>query len=149
MYMFIFFLFLHENIFFLFFSWSTGLTFLAQETVRTAQETVCMKCQILFLERKIKKSSTEILPSMQSGKRTRASAQRVTNTPGRRHFLIIKYFKVNDNDIRQDIVYNVCLWVTMIYNPKYNFPGVISLQDMKQICWAIKYRSLTYIYLRN
>ena len=43
------------------------------------------------------------------GVNTRASAQRVTNTPGRRHFLIIKYFKVNDNDIRQDIVYNVSL----------------------------------------
>ena len=40
---------------------------------------------------------------------TRASAERVTNTPGRRHFLIIKYFKVNDNDIRQDIVYNISL----------------------------------------
>ena len=48
---------------------------------------------------------------------TRASAQRVTNTttttthpphPRRCHFLIIKYFKVNDNDIRQDIV---CLFV--------------------------------------
>ena len=72
-----------------------------------------------------------------------------TNTPGRRHFLIIKYFKVNDNDIRQDIVYSVSLGVTLTYNPKYNFPGVNSLQDMKQICWAIKYRSLTYIYLRN
>ena len=35
---------------------------------------------------------------------TNASAQRVTNTPGRRHFLIIKYFKVNDNDTRQAIV---------------------------------------------
>ena len=81
--------------------------------------------------------------------RTRASAQRVTNTPGWHHFLIIKYFKVNDNDIRQVIVYNVSLWVTLIYHPKYNFPGVNSLQDMKQICWAIKCRSLTYIYLRN
>ena len=40
---------------------------------------------------------------------TRASAQRVTNTPGQCHSLIIKYFKVNDNDIRQDIVYNVSL----------------------------------------
>ena len=40
---------------------------------------------------------------------TRASARRVINTPGRRHFLIIKYFKVKDNDIRQDIVYNVSL----------------------------------------
>ena len=72
---------------------------------------------------------------------TRASAQRVTNTPGRCHFLIIKYFKVNDNDIRQNIVYKVSLWVTLIYHPKYNFPGVNSLQDMKQICWAIKYRT--------
>ena len=41
--------------------------------------------------------------------KTRANAQRVTNTPGRRHFLIIKYFKVNNNDIRQNIVYNVSL----------------------------------------
>ena len=41
--------------------------------------------------------------------KTTASAQRITNTPGQRHFLIIKYFKVNDNDIRQDIVYNVSL----------------------------------------
>ena len=41
--------------------------------------------------------------------RTRASAQRVTNSPGQRLSLIIKYFKVNDNDIRQDIVYNVSL----------------------------------------
>ena len=40
-------------------------------------------------------------------KKTRASAQRVTNTPGRRHFLIMNYFKVNDNDIRQDTAYNV------------------------------------------
>ena len=80
---------------------------------------------------------------------TRASVQSVTNTPSWRHFLIIKYFKVNDNDIRQDTVYNVSLWVTLIYHPKYNFPGVNSLQDMKQICWAIKYRSLTYTYLRN
>ena len=78
---------------------------------------------------------------------TRASAQRVKNTPGRRHFLIIKYFKVNDNVIRQDIVYNVSLWVTLIYHPKYNFPGVNSLQDMKQICWAIKYKALTYIHI--
>ena len=28
---------------------------------------------------------------------TRAKAQSVTNTPGRRHFLIIKYFKANDS----------------------------------------------------
>ena len=41
--------------------------------------------------------------------KTRASVQRVMNTPDRHHFLIIKYFKVNDNDIRQDIVYNVSL----------------------------------------
>ena len=82
-------------------------------------------------------------------KSTRASAQRVTNTPGQRHFFIIEYFKVNDNDIRQDIVHNVSFWVTLIYHPKYNFPGVNSLQDMKQIWWALKYRSLTYIYLRN
>ena len=47
------------------------------------------------------------LNSMAGSYRTRASAQRVMNTPGRHHFLIIKYFKVNDNDIRQDIVYNV------------------------------------------
>ena len=35
---------------------------------------------------------------------TRASALRVTNIPRRHHFLIIKYFKVNDNDtcIRQN-----------------------------------------------
>ena len=79
---------------------------------------------------------------------TRASAQRVTNTPSWCHFLIIKYFKANDNDIRQDIVNNVSLWVTLIYHPKYNFPGVNSLQEFKQICWAIKYRSLTYTYLR-
>ena len=78
------------------------------------------------------------------------SAKRVTNTPGRQHyFLIIKHFKVNDNDIRQDIVYNVSFWVTLIYHPKYNFPRVNSLQDMKQICWAIKYKSVTYIYLRS
>ena len=70
--------------------------------------------------------------------KTRASAQRVTNIPSRRHFLIIKYFKVNDNDIRQDIVYNVSLWVTLIHHPKYTFPAVNS-QDMMQICWAIKY----------
>ena len=31
---------------------------------------------------------------------TRASAQRVMNTPSQHHFLIIKYFIVNDNDIR-------------------------------------------------
>ena len=61
---------------------------------------------------------------------TRASAQRVTNTPGWRHFLIIKYFKVNDNDIKQNIDYNVSLSVTLIYHPKYNFSGVNSLQDM-------------------
>ena len=42
-------------------------------------------------------------------KETRASARRVTNTSDRRHFLIMKYFKVNDNNIRQDIVYNVSL----------------------------------------
>ena len=35
--------------------------------------------------------------------------EQVPNTPGQRHFLIIKYLKVNDNDIRQDIVYNVSL----------------------------------------
>ena len=80
---------------------------------------------------------------------TTPSAQRVTNTPGQRYFLIIKYSKVNENDIKQNIVYNVSLWVTLRYHPKYNFPGVNSLQDMKQICWAIKYKSLTYIYLRN
>ena len=68
--------------------------------------------------------------------KTRASAQRVTITPGQRHFLIIKYFKVNNNDIRQcqslsdtDLSSQVQLsW------SKY-------LQYMKQLCWAIKYRS--------
>ena len=35
-----------------------------------------------------------------NGDKIRASAQRITNTPGQRHFLIIKYFKVNENDIR-------------------------------------------------
>ena len=39
--------------------------------------------------------------------KTRVNVQRVTNTHGWHHFLIIKYFKVNDNDIRQDIVYIV------------------------------------------
>ena len=39
--------------------------------------------------------------------------------------------------------------VTLIYHPKYNFTGVNSLQDMKEIRWALKYRSLTYTYLRN
>ena len=39
--------------------------------------------------------------------------------------------------------------VTLIYHPKYNFTGVNSLQDMKQIRSALKYRSLTYTYLRN
>ena len=34
--------------------------------------------------------------------KTKASAQRVRNTPGQRHFLIIEYFEVNDNDIRQN-----------------------------------------------
>ena len=29
------------------------------------------------------------------------------NTPGRHYFFIIKYFQVNDNDIKQAIVYNV------------------------------------------
>ena len=67
-------------------------------------------------------------------KETRASAQRVMNTPHRHHFLIIKYFKVNDNDIRQNIAYNISLLVTLIYHPKYNLFGVNSLQDMKQIC---------------
>ena len=47
-----------------------------------------------------------IVPSFLQ-KKKKTSAQRVTNTPGRRHFLIIKYFKVNDNDIRQAVVYNV------------------------------------------
>ena len=39
--------------------------------------------------------------SWQMGKSsfTTASAQMVTNTPSQRHFLIMKYFKVNDNDI--------------------------------------------------
>ena len=78
--------------------------------------------------------------------RTKASAQRVMNTPGWHHLLIIKYFKVNDNDIRQNVVYNVSLRVTLIYHPKYNFSGVNSLQD--KLCWTTKYRSLTYIYLR-
>ena len=36
-------------------------------------------------------------------------AQRVTNTPGQCHFLIKKYLKVNDKDIRQYIVYNASL----------------------------------------
>ena len=52
-------------------------------------------------------------------------------------------------DIRQDTVYNVCLWMTLIYNPQYNFSGINSPQDMKQICWAKKYRSQMYIYWRN
>ena len=46
-------------------------------------------------------------------------------------------------------VYNISLWVTLIYHPKYNFSGVNSLQDMKQNHWTIKYRSLTYIYLKG
>ena len=40
---------------------------------------------------------------------TRASAQKVMNTPSQHHFFVIKYFKVNDNDIRQNIVINVSL----------------------------------------
>ena len=44
---------------------------------------------------------------LDSSMQTRASAQRVTNTSSWIHFLIIKYFKVNDSDIRQAIVYNV------------------------------------------
>ena len=35
----------------------------------------------------------------------------------------------------------------MIHYPKYNVSPSNSLQDMKQNCWTIKYRSLTYIYL--
>ena len=35
----------------------------------------------------------------------------------------------------------------MIHYPKYNVSPSNSLQDMKQNRWAIKYRSLTYIYL--
>ena len=64
-------------------------------------------------------------------------------------FLNYKTFNVNDSDIRQDIVYNVSLWVTLIYHPKYIFPGVNSLQDMKKTCRAIKYRLLTYTFFRN
>ena len=87
---------------------------------------------------------------------TRASAQKATNTPSLHHFLFIKYFKVNNNDIWQNqwtmkyrslthiyFTMSVSAWVTLIYHPKYNFSGVNSLQDMKQICWIIKYRSLT------
>ena len=57
-----------------------------------------------------------------------------------------------DHEIRvtdQHIVYEVSLCVTLICHPKYNFSGVNSLQDMKQTRWIIKYRPLTYIYLRG
>ena len=55
------------------------------------------------------KSQMKILSIWAKLFKTRASAQMVTDNPGRRHFLIIKYFKVNDNDIRQDTVDNVSL----------------------------------------
>ena len=45
------------------------------------------------------------------------------------------------------IFYKVDLWVTLIHYPKYNITPSNSLQAMKQNCWTIKYRSLTYIYL--
>ena len=84
----------------------------------SARHTLYMNCQGLF--------------SLKLEQVPRGSRIRLPTRPA--PFLIIKYFKVNDNNIRQDIVYNVSLWVTLIYHPKYNFPGVISLQDMKQIC---------------
>ena len=37
--------------------------------------------------------------------------------------------------------------MTLIHYPKYNISPSNSLQDIKQNCWTIKYRSLTYIYL--
>ena len=47
------------------------------------------------------------MPFQEQQRETRGSAQRVANTSGRHHFLIIKYFKVNDNDIRQNIDYSL------------------------------------------
>ena len=38
----------------------------------------------------------------------------------------------------------VDLWVTLIHYPKYNVSPSNSLQDMKQNCWTIHYRSLIY-----
>ena len=35
---------------------------------------------------------------------TRASAQRVTNTPGQRHFLIIKYSRLSFSRTSQDLI---------------------------------------------
>ena len=46
-----------------------------------------------------------------------------------------------------NIFYKVDLWVTLIHYPKYNISPSNSLQDIKQNCCTIKYRSLTYIYL--
>ena len=45
------------------------------------------------------------------------------------------------------IFYKVDLWVTLIYNPKYNISPSNNLQGIKQNRWTIKYRLLTYIYL--
>ena len=81
--------------------------------------------------------------------RTRVSACRGTNTPGRCHFLMYKnnlsWGKINGPwNIGHWPTY---IWVTLIHYPKYNVSTSDSLQDMKQNCWTIKYWSLTYIYL--
>ena len=88
----------------------------------------------------------------------KASAWRDTNTPGRCHFLMYKnnlslwqWYKAKSMKYmsltHRRIFYKVDLWVTLIHYPKYNISPSNSHQDMKQNCWTIKYRSLTYIYL--
>ena len=91
--------------------------------------------------------------------RTRASAWRGPNTPGRHHFLMYKnnlslwqWYKAKsiDHEIYvtyPHIFYKADLWVTLIHYSKYNISPSNSLQDMKQNCCTIKYRSLTHIYL--
>ena len=89
---------------------------------------------------------------------TRASAWRGTNTPGWCHHLISqnnlslqhwpsRYMaKSLDYDLHINAFYEVKHCDTLGHYTKYDIHPSNSLEDIKQIHWTTKYRSLTYIY---
>ena len=89
---------------------------------------------------------------------TRASARRGTNTPGWCYHLISennlnlqhwpsRYMaKSLDYDLHINALYEVNHCDTLGHYTKYDIHPSNSLEDIKQIHWTTKYRSLTYIY---
>ena len=122
--------------------------------LRVKQPKACKIKKVIDITNRIKKQKKQ-----KKKKRTRARARRGPNTPGRRHCLTYKndwslwqWYKAKSMDQEiyvtdPHIFYKVDLCVTLIHYPKYNISPLKRLQDMKDNCCTVKYRSRTNIYL--